>query len=216
VGARWRYSVPWLAVTVAGAGCSALLDMPAPQLGDGADAALEASSIDVGVPEASPGAPDAGADSSFDAAREAAADVALDMAVVDAPVDVALDQSSDAPPPQNGVACGFGSSCAQSALPDCCATADEAGAPTYACVSSASACSGYLIECANENDCPNNDICCHYNSGMRCETPSGGACPGGATTQACDPANNGECPARQACTLQLTINDMPSPYLGCQ
>ena len=207
-----------MAVSIAGAGCTALLNMAAPELVETGDASPEATLLDVGPGDTSPGSPDAGPDTSSDAARDAAADVAIDTTVVDArgeaAVDAALDQSTDAP--QNGVACGS-ISCGQSSLPYCCATSDDAGAPAFACVQSESACAGYYIECTNENDCSNNGICCHYNTAMRCETPSGGGtCPGGSTTQACDPANNGECPAREACTLQLTINGMPSPYLGCQ
>ncbi len=208
-----RFALLWMAV--ASAGCSALLDMPAPQLFEGADASLEAAA-DVGTGETrGPEGPDAGADGSFDVAPEATADVALDTATVDALSDAALDQSADAP--QNGLACGFGLSCGKSALPYCCETRDDAGAPVFGCVSSESACPGYYVECTNENDCPNNDICCHYSSGMRCESPGQtGSCPGGSAIQACDPANSGECPARQACTMPLTIDNVRSPYMGCQ
>jgi hypothetical protein len=89
--------------------------------------------------------------------------------------------------------------------------------PAFSCVPANTCPSGYDIQCASESDCPGSKICCHYSSGMRCETPSGsGTCPGSNYTQACDPSNTGECLGGQSCTLPLTNNGLPSPYMGCK
>jgi hypothetical protein len=218
----------WLAVAVVAAGCSGLLDLAAPQLlQDGGGATFEASvDVDVGSGDAGPEPPGddgyAAPDASLDAPLlDVTADVVLDTtvkdAVAEATADVAIDQGSGGP--DAGVLCGFGTNYCAGNNAFCCETADDAGMPVLACIPSESACTGYYIECANDNDCRNSSICCHYASAMRCETPTGsGVCPGGGSglTQACDPNNSGECPGGQTCTLHLTNGTLASPYWGCE
>jgi hypothetical protein len=218
-------------LAVAATGCSGILQLDAPTLADGGtiDASFE---VDVGSGDEPQGddAPQVTDDASIDAPlQDVSVDVALDRTardvVADAVDDVALDQASDAPPP--GVLCSFNATTYCGPGIPCCETASDAGMPVLTCVPSQTDCtnaSGYYIECANDNDCakPANAICCHYGSGMRCETPlmGSGGCPGGGPdlTQACDPSNVGECPGGQSCTLHLTNGAMalPSPYWGCQ
>jgi hypothetical protein len=218
-------ALAWAPLAVLAAGCSGLLNLDAPQLFD-AGVTVEGS-VDVGSGEEPQGDDTTpGPDGSLDAPtyETAAADVVLDRtskdAVAEAAPDVALDQATDAP--ASGVLCGFsGGYCdPSSTLSSCCETADDAGMPSLACVSSQSACSGYWIECANDTDCKSTEICCHYSGSMRCEPPTQGTggCPGGGAdlTQACDPTQAGECPGGQACTLHLVNSNLASPYWGCQ
>jgi hypothetical protein len=211
--------VAWAALAVSAGACAILLDLPAPELGDGGGPPIEAS-----VPQADAGdaADDMTLDSSADtgldsgsrdtAAQDTAQDSAMETGVVDAPPDGALDA---------GVLCSFTMSnyCdPDSSLPDCCETARDGAMPNFACVAKLTCPGGYDIECATGSDCPGQEICCHYASGMKCVAPTSGSstCPGMNFTQACDPNDTTACPQNQNCTLPITNNGMPSPYLGCQ
>jgi hypothetical protein len=189
-----------------------LLDLPAPTLDDGGVATIDSS----------PPLPDAG-DASTDTgvAVEAAPDQFVGDTAQDtaAPTDVTPETiGSDA----GGVLCGLSPSdlCdPTSTLSTCCETFPDANATVYACVASETACQndgGYWIQCANDNDCPGNAICCHYGSHMICENSS--TCTGGSVIQACDPnnPNPGECPSGKSCTMHLQNNGQASPYWGCQ
>jgi hypothetical protein len=207
------------ALGVSAGACAALLDLPAPELGDGGGPPIESS---VPQPDGGDGGEDATVDSSADtapdsvsrdtAAQDTAQDSPMETGVSDAPPDGALD---------SGVLCSFTMSnyCdSDSSLPDCCETPRDGAMPNFACVAKMTCPNGYDIECATGGDCPGSMICCHYSSGMKCVSPTQGAstCPGMNYTQACDPNDTTACPANQNCTLQITNNGMPSPYLGCQ
>jgi hypothetical protein len=161
-------------------------------------------------------------------ASDASNDIAIDQAVRDvgsseASTDAAPDREAGPAPP--GVLCGLGSPgaaaprCGQfGGTPYCCETGDDAGQPSFACVSGPAACAGYPIQCAKDGDCAGTNICCHHESGMTCEeaVPASGTCASG--TQACDPLESdpNECPKGTTCKASLTNDQLASPYLGCQ
>ncbi len=221
---RVASSVAYLALVVAGAGCAALLDLPAPELGEGGvtlDASAEDSaedsadgtvdsSRDTEVPVDRAAPPETGGEASIDGTSR-------DVAPETAAADVGPDQASDAQ--MMGVLCSFSQQyCDPATKPLCCETPNDGGPPSFACTSSATCGSAYTIECSNDNDCPNNNICCHYGSAMRCEPPTqtGSNCPGQGGTQACDPGNPNECLGTQTCTANLVNAGLPSPYMGCE
>jgi hypothetical protein len=209
------------ALAAAAGACAVLLDLPAPELGDSGGPPVEAA---VPQPDGGDAADDSTIDSSADTGRDQASG---DTGTQDTSQDTATEAAmADAPPdsaPDAGVLCSSTMSnyCdPDSGLPDCCETQiDGAPMPTFGCAPSMTCPGGYDIQCAMGSDCPGMKICCHYSSGMRCESPSGSAssCPGSSVTQACDPNITGECPNNAPnCTLHLTNNGMPSPYWGCE
>jgi hypothetical protein len=231
VVARLHIGLAWLWSAVACVGCSALLGLDAPQLA----ACLEGTCADaqptIDATADVPGGDDGGTstvEADLPDAPEVA-DVFVEHVTTDAPAeasphDGAADDGNGMQPP-NTFRCGGGGVgfppplyCRYTAE-ICCQTGDDAGRVEFACVGSRSACAGYPIGCANENDCALKTICCHYPSGMKCEPPSGPAatCPMGAQsgTQACDPVDSNECPQGSSCTVQLVNSGMPSPYMGC-
>jgi hypothetical protein len=196
-----------------------LLDLPAPALLD--DSGTADAGIDSWVVDVLPGSDAAVKDSSL---VDTAADVA-DVATETQARDVASDTPADVAPDQvagdaGGIPCGLsGQTCESVLYPYCCETADDAGLPVWTCVPSQSHCSaGYYIECANENDCNNSMICCHYSSHMSCENPTqpSSTCPGGSVTQACDPNNVNECSGGLMCMPGLQNQGLATPYWGCQ
>ncbi len=58
-------------------------------------------------------------------------------------------------------------------------------------------------------DRPGGDSCCHYSSGIKCES----SCPAGSSV--CDPALLGSCPPGQSCSVPLTLAGSVSSYLAC-
>ncbi len=101
---------------------------------------------------------------------DGAVDASLD-GEADAHADVAADAKADTAAP-TGVRCGGGSfptSYCEDPTAVCCQTTDDAGTTSYTCVASTSACDGYPIACATDNDCPGSDVCCHFSTSMKCE-----------------------------------------------
>jgi hypothetical protein len=207
------------ALAASAGACALLLDLPAPELADGGGPPAETS---VPQPDGGDAADDSTIDSSVDSGPDQGSrdsgtpdtsqDTGMEAATTDAPPDSALD---------SGVLCSFTMSnyCdPDSSLPDCCETPRDGGMPNLACVPKMTCPGGYDIGCATGSDCPGQNICCHYASGMKCVAPTSGSstCPGMNFTQACDPNDTTACPGNQNCTLQITNNGMPSPYLGCQ
>ena len=111
-----------------------------------------------------------------------------------------------------GVRCGTGGAgtawCNYPA-PVCCQTLDDAGVPAYGCVPSLGFCAGTPIQCASARDCAGGELCCRYNSGIKCE-PS---CAN--TNRVCDPSVAGSCPPGRACSVSLESAGLPPPYLEC-
>jgi hypothetical protein len=96
--------------------------------------------------------------------------------------------------------------------PVCCQTTDDAGVAAFACTSSeGGACSGYAIECVNENDCSGSDVCCHYMAHMICDT----ACTSSADI-ACVPGSTQDCPTGKKCDVGLTDEGVAAPYYACE
>jgi hypothetical protein len=92
--------------------------------------------------------------------------------------------------------------------PVCCQTTN-AGTTTFQCAA-ANACAGYPIECANENDCPGSEVCCHYSTHTVCAT----SC---ATDNniACVPGSKFDCPAGETCDRLVTNSGVAAPYFTC-
>jgi hypothetical protein len=209
VVARLHIGLAWLSAAAACVGCSTLLGLDPPELA----ACLEGTCADAQATfgDAATGDDDGAA---VPDATEAA----------DAPVEAGLRDAASAQPP-NTFRCGGGgvgfppTLYCRNTAEICCQTNDDAGNVEFACVGSRSACSGYPIGCANENDCTLNNICCYYASGIKCEPPAGTAatCPMGAQTgtQACDPKDINECPQGQSCTARLMNGSIALPYIGC-
>lgn len=135
-----------------------------------------------------------------------------------APSDAAEDASNvDAAPdtgPINGIRCGGGSSptlgCGTDA-PVCCLLLD-AGSATYGCDSDASACTGYPILCATNNDCAGSDVCCHYASAIKCEGET--VCANNSLV--CEPGGPADqCPSGWTCSVAFTNGSYTLPYYGC-
>ncbi len=123
------------------------------------------------------------------------------------------DAAPDAPPP--GVKCGggcFGVVYCTSPNAVCCQHTSDAGVTTYACTASESSCDGYPIVCANDDDCPGSDICCHFNSKITCDTTT--ACP--STGLVCRPGTPLDCPTNKACDVPAVNAGVTSPYLLCE
>ncbi|HEY8089745.1 MAG TPA: hypothetical protein VIF09_17915 [Polyangiaceae bacterium] len=97
------------------------------------------------------------------------------------------------------------------ATPVCCLTQAGSGAVSYGCVASESACSGYAIDCVNENDCNGTDVCCHYTSHTVCAA----SCTSGADIT-CLPGSTDDCPAGKKCSVAVTDGDAAAPYYTCQ
>jgi hypothetical protein len=193
------------------ASCAVLLDLPAPSLEDSGGPTVDSSAL---LPDANDATTDTGVE------IEAAQDRPVADGAPDAPPD-SVSPPDVAPGSDAGVLCGFNASnfCNPSSLRHtCCETLNDAMAPVFACVTGENAClsPAYYIECANDNDCAGNAICCHYSSHTVCQNQS--TCPGGGVVQACDPnnPNPNECPSGQSCTLHLTNLGEASPYWGCQ
>jgi hypothetical protein len=91
-----------------------------------------------------------------------------------------------------------------------CCQATAVGATTFACTSKASGCAGYAIECANENDCPGSEVCCHYATGTVCAA----SCTNGGDI-ACVPGSPDDCPAGETCNRLVTNAGVSAPYYIC-
>jgi hypothetical protein len=131
----------------------------------------------------------------------------------DAGVDAARDAKGDTGA-QAGVRCGGGSfaeSYCENPAPVCCQTTTDAEVTSYGCVTDTSACSGYPIDCATDNDCPGSDVCCHLTTGMKCDSES--SCSN--SDLVCDPRSADDCPSGWTCDVVLTNESQMSPYLGC-
>ena len=101
----------------------------------------------------------------------------------------------------------------------CCLTLD-AGSATYSCATSSSDCPGYYIECASDNDCNGNDICCFYNSAIKCEPQSegdpGNSCANSVVCNPSLPVSGDQCNSGQSCVPNVyKENGYPLPYDGC-
>jgi hypothetical protein len=113
-----------------------------------------------------------------------------------------------------GVRCGGG--CAPvvfctGASPVCCQTTDDAGVSAFACAASETACSGYAIDCVNENDCAGSDVCCHDIAHTICA----GSCTSGEGI-ACLPGSSDDCPTGKTCSVRVENDDAAAPYYTCQ
>jgi hypothetical protein len=178
-----RASVSFVAVAIALAACDSVLGLDPPTLDPCAGGCAD-------------GAVDAGLD-----------------AAADARADVAVDAKADTAAP-TGVRCGGGSfptSYCDDPTAVCCQTTDDAGTTSYTCVASTSACDGYPIACASDNDCPGSDVCCHFSTSMKCEGES--TCSNADLV--CDTRSADECPTGWTCDVVFTNAGQMSPYLGC-
>lgn len=183
-----------VALFTAAAACSSVLGLDAPKLDPCANGGCADASP--AVIDGSP-APD-GSDSS----------------VTDAP---APDAGTDAKVStfDGGIRCGFPGSDFGCAPPEvCCLVLDDAGVGTYSCTSSASTCPGYPIACATNNDCSGSDVCCFYQSAIKCEPVNTASCQNGLV---CDPSNPGDtCATGQKCDVAFILDGYTLPYDGCQ
>ncbi|HEY3818983.1 MAG TPA: hypothetical protein VGL81_17555 [Polyangiaceae bacterium] len=188
-------------------GCSSVLGLDAPTLdpcttgGACVDAGLD------GTVEASDAAssPDASAsDGPADAASEAGPDAAPACVW-----DGAVPDASAA-----GVRCGGGCEpvvFCTGTTPVCCQTTASTGAPAFACASSETTCTGYAIDCVNENDCSGSDVCCHYIAHTVCAA----SCTSGGDI-ACLPGSSEDCPTGKKCSVPVMNGDAAAPYYTCQ
>ena len=197
-------------LAASGAACTTVLGLVEPTLEPCPDGCP-----DVNVPFTDAGGSSSGGDSAppADAPAESAP---LDATPPDAPPDAIPDVVPDRGP-SSGTRCGTVGSALFCALPDvCCLTLDDAGGASYACGSSASTCAGgggYAIACATNNDCNGTDVCCFYNSAIKCEPVNTGSC---ANVLVCDPAGpSDQCPTGQKCTIAYVENGYTLPYYGC-
>jgi hypothetical protein len=182
--------------------CSSVLGLDAPTLapcldGGCADAAMHEAAVD-----STADVLDANADS----------DTGADSGPVESSC-ATNDAAPDAIPA--GVQCGggcFGITYCTSPNPVCCQSTDDAGVTTFACTSSESACTGYPIVCANDDDCPGSDICCHFSTKMTCDTTA--ACP--TADLVCRPGMPIDCPTGKACNVPAVNAGVTSPYSLCQ
>jgi hypothetical protein len=211
------------ALAAAGAGCSVLLGLSAPELlPEGGEGTFDSSSfVDTSFVDAPPQGSEAAPMDAATDTDEREADAAVEAQTRDVANEAHADVAADTGPVSTfdgGIPCGLaGQGCDPVLQPFCCESADDAGEPVFACVPSEQRCSGYFVQCATDTDCPNTQICCHYAMYIHCEQPTGaaGSCPGGGD-QVCNPSNKGECPAMEACTLHLRNENLASPYTGCQ
>jgi hypothetical protein len=112
------------------------------------------------------------------------------------------------------VRCGggcFAETACSGATPVCCQTQTGSGVATYGCVASEGACTGYAIDCVNENDCSGSDVCCHYTSHTVCAQ----SCTSGADI-ACLPGSVDDCPTGKKCSIPVNDGDAAAPYYTCQ
>lgn len=139
------------------------------------------------------------------------------MPPADSPPDVIADVVLDRGP-STGIRCGSGASEIFCTYPEvCCLNLDDAGTATYECRSSASSCPGYPIACATNGDCVGSEVCCFYNSGIKCE-PQTASNPGGSCENSlvCDPSGpSDQCPTGQQCMIAYIENNYTLPYDGC-
>jgi hypothetical protein len=194
---RQRSAVTLAAVVVfatAGAACNAVLGLDAPRL----DPCAASECVDGTAPSSQDAGP---------AAVDGAVSSDADAAFPDA--DAAPDTG-----PLIGIRCGGGSSPAIGCgadSPVCCLVLD-AGAASYTCDEDASACSGYPILCATNNDCAGSDVCCHYGSAITCVGET--VCPNNSLV--CDPAGpSDQCPAGWQCSVAFVNGSYTLPYYGC-
>jgi hypothetical protein len=202
-------------LAASGAACSAVLGLDQPTLACAstpgcADASAPGSDATIPVMDSS------GSSSGGDSTAPPG-DSGSEAQALDGPPDVE-DGGEDA----SGFRCGPLASatyCPDYPAAVCCVTLD-AGSATYSCVPSQSDCPGYYIECASDNDCNGNDICCFYNSAIKCEPQSEGD-PGNscANSVVCDPslpASGDQCNTGQSCVPNVyKENGYPLPYDGC-
>ena len=193
-------SVAVFAAAGAVAACNAVLGLDAPQL----DPCASDGCVDGTAP---PTTGDAGLDA------PALLDSTLPIDAPTADADAGIDAQPDTGP-INGVRCGGGSSPAigcNGDTPVCCLTLD-AGPASYSCVHESSACSGYAIDCATDNDCPGSEVCCHFNSSIKCEDQT--ACANDSLV--CDPDGGADqCPTGYTCSVAFTSGSYTLPYYGC-
>jgi hypothetical protein len=202
---RHRAFLPSAAALVAAsaAACAGVLGLDAPTLDPCASGSACADANEIPVP---------------DAGSEAAPPLA-EAGPLDAMPDAAPDAVADVIPdrgPSTGVRCGADASaifCAPPA-PECCLTLDDAGASSYGCVSGASACAGYPIACASNDDCSGTDVCCFYHSGLKCEPVNTASC---ANVLVCDPSGpSDQCNAGQTCSAPVVVDAGTLPYSYCK
>lgn len=200
---RRRAALVGLALLAAcsGAACTSVLGLDPPVLDvglneGGSDAPVTATdAADAGdAGDGSAAGPESGA--------EAAADTGASC------MDARYDGSGGA-----GVRCGGG--CypvvyCTGATPVCCQTTDGQGATTFQCTSSDTACTGYPIECENENDCSGSNVCCHYEAHTICAA----SCTSNGDI-ACVPGSADDCPAGEACDVPATNAGVQAPYFTC-
>jgi hypothetical protein len=152
-----------------------------------------------------------------DATTDGGTEASPPDAVSDAPADAPANEGS--PPPVGAIRCGGGAFkktyCTDASI--CCASTDDAGAPTFECVgASGCAAADYPIWCASAADCEAGESCCRYTSAMKCEP--GSPCPGSGGTVVCDPTVDGGCPSGKTCngTVEDPRTDGSLPYTQCQ
>jgi hypothetical protein len=207
-----------LALLLASAGCTAILDLDrdfqeSPSLaggdsGGGGNDATTSPDVSTGQdgsggadtappPDTDANAPDTGADAGRrrDAAADAKADTGIDAA--------------------SGLACGAGLSCS-GGTPICCYVSGG----TSTC--SAAACgAGLAIPCHVATDCAaTGKLCCVEITGTTASNVSCqdvGSCTVSATqTMFCDPAGGaGVCPAGKTCQV-TNLGNVPASYYSCQ
>jgi hypothetical protein len=134
-----------------------------------------------------------------------------DGSTLDAALDVVPDRGSP-----DGIRCGPIPSeifCSDP-TPTCCLVLDDTGAASYSCQSGAGACAGYPVACATNNDCPGSEVCCFYNSGIKCEAETTASCANVLVCQQGGPAD--QCPEGQTCSINYDIDGgFTLPYNGC-
>src|SRR5579872_6039709 len=180
-------------------GCTAVLGLDAPKLAPCQDGGCGDSTVaDDSAPggDADAGPLETGVDSGADAADSAPT---CDNAAADAVAAL------------SAVQCGGGCFpvvyCTGS-TPVCCQTT-TGGVTTYACTASETSCTGYPIACANDDNCPGTEICCHFNTKITCDTTAN--CQ--TNELVCRPTVTADCPAGKACNVPITIDGVTSPYL---
>jgi hypothetical protein len=190
-----------LACLAATGGCSSVLGLDAPTLD----------------PCAGQACADATAEGSIEAGTEGAVEVGTDAAAdgdAGPPGDAGCIWDGEVPFDDGAVRCGGGcfapTSCS-GATPVCCQTQDATGELTFTCAASEAACSGYSIDCVNENDCSGNGVCCHYSTHTICAT----SCTGNQDI-ACLPGSADDCPAGKKCDVVAKNGDAAVPYYLCE
>jgi hypothetical protein len=194
-----RGTLAGIGAAAALAGCTSVLGLDAPTLDPCAGHTCNDATAEAGVL----------ADASADGAVEAPSDGegtdggASDSAACAWDGGVAFDGS--------GVRCGGGcyatATCA-GAAPVCCQTGADAGVLAFACVANEGACSGYPVDCVNENDCSGSEVCCHYSTHTICAN----SCTSSGAT-ACLPGSADDCPTGWTCR---PADAGGSPYYTCQ